>query len=131
MEPKLPTSPLRIDLPADQIHTLISAAIIQGLDEKAKNELLATAVAHLIAPRRGEYGRAEDSPIVAAFKSCSERIAYDIVDKMLRDESGPYAAQIREVVSSALDKVLGDKTKLVDQLAQDIRGSLSRVIYRE
>lgn len=126
------TPPVQLSIPEAQLHALIGAAIYENLNEETKKTVMSAAIAHIMQPPMDNYGsRRGDSPIQAAFKAAAERVSTQVVHEMLSDPNGPYRTQIQEVVQGALDKLLSDKPKLIDKLADDFASAIRNYIFRE
>lgn len=132
MSDQKPPPPVHLSIPEAQLQTLIGAAIYEHLNEETKKTIMSAAIAHIVQPPTDNYGsRRGDSPIQAAFKAAADRVSTKIVHELLEDPNGPYRAQIQEVVQGALDKLLSDKPKLIDKLADDFAGAIRNYIFRD
>lgn len=133
-EEKKALAPVTLSIPEAQLHSLIAAAIYENLDEETKKNIMTVAITHIMTPRKSDqysYGRVEDSPIQAAFKSAAERAANQVVNEMLSDPKGPYRGKIKAAVEGALDKLFENKEAMVDRLAKDLQSALHSFIFRK
>jgi len=118
---------VKIDLDQNMLQDVVSAAIMQSLDETKRNTMIQGAIKHLLNPEQGSYGRRE-SPIEQAFRlaihSVAERVARDMLENDQRVSDG-----IKMLLSEALDNLLvTNRDKTVEKLADAIAAGMA---YRD
>lgn len=85
------------------LQDIISAAILQTLDEKKRESLLTQAIAYLLTPERAYAGAPARSPLEDAYKTAVEsqarRMAFDMLDK---DEA--LKEKLRGLLTEAMER---------------------------
>jgi hypothetical protein len=115
---------MEIKLTDEQLHGLVSEAILRALDENQRNILIQNAIAVLLAPKKDSYGYKITTPLQDAFNNAiavvSQRIASET---MLNDEN--VKAKMRGLLDEAMDRVFDkDREKHVQRVADSISSAM-------
>lgn len=109
----------------DATEALVVAAMMQALDQKKRDELIAKALEALVATPMNSYTRRQDpSPLDEAFQSAVRSVANQIVKEMV--DTDDIRTRIRALIASAFEKMLSDNDNLSTKMAEAIVSAMSR-----
>ncbi len=111
-------------MPNDALHALVATAMMQALDQAKRDELIRTALEHLITPLRSNAYQTATSPLQDAFNSAVRETARAIIEEMLTTEK--VRVQIRTLAARAFEKMATDNGDLAGRMAEALAGALSR-----
>ena len=115
----------RIDLSDEQLHDIVSEAILQAIDEKQRDAILQEAVRGLLERKKsGVYGDYV-TPIQEAFNLAVEGVARNAAREMM-DSDEEIKAKVRSLLKDVLEKIFGEqREKAIDALAEAFRKGLT------
>lgn len=106
-----------LKLEPDQVAQIAAAAIVQAMDQNSRERVIQQAVAYLLKPTEGSYGRAGLSPIQQAFNSAVQQAAQKIIADQINNDP-EVQAKIKGLMADVMTKVFeDDREALVINLA--------------
>lgn len=110
----------------DATKALVVAAMMQALDQKKRDELIAKALEALVAPGEsyGYASRKQPSTLERAFEGAVAQMARQIVEEMVNTDD--IRTRIRALIASAFEKMLSDNDNLSTKMADAIVSAMSR-----
>lgn len=116
------------NVPADNpMNALVLTAMMNALDQKAREELLQKALLYIITQRDDphRYGQKQDSPLEQAFKFAVERIARDIIDDMVKNDES-IRARIKALCAQAAEKLFINADEISSAMARSMADAISK-----
>jgi hypothetical protein len=112
-----------LNIPDEQLNTLVVNAILSAIDGPEKEKILASAVTELLS-KKSEYGRSAQSRLQEAFGHAVERIAREEAFKIISSDEG-FREKIRDLVREGVEKALTDRDKVTNRIAYAVMGAFS------
>ena len=112
--------PFKLEVTNEQVKSFVAEAILQQLDDVTKQEMITSALKHLLATpeKRNHWDKNIPSPLEEAYNRAVSIAAKDIVGELVR---GEFKDQIEAVVREALEKVFTEgREKMVDGIAHSV-----------
>ena len=103
----------------DPLKSLVMTAMMQALDQKARDELIAKALAALITPREshGYSSRKMPTPLEEAFDYAVTNVARQIVTEMMHGEEAQ--AKLRAVIAAGFERFIAINPDTLGQAMAD------------
>lgn len=75
----------RLEIPVEELSTILNKAILDSLSEQTKANLVEAALKYLLTePERDRYGhKTDESPLQKAFNFALNRLAHEVADEVL------------------------------------------------
>lgn len=123
-----------IKLDEEDIKKLVAEGVLAQLSEESKNTLIKEALAFLLnGPNETDaYGRpvTRIAPITQAFQIAAQRVANDVVEELLTQNS-EFQSSVRKMVTDTLHKAMGDEDDDYDyDFEQIVLESLVKALRR-
>ena len=115
------TPPLKLEVTNDQIKGFVAEAILHQLDDATRQEMITSALKHLISDGKKKNSWEKDipSPLEEAYNRAVGHTANGIVGELIR---GEFKERIEAVVREALEKVFTEnREKLVEGIAHSMQ----------
>lgn len=114
-----------IKIESDAMQTIVSKAILEGIDADQKQAILEQAVNALIKPRTtGGYNSKPTTPLQDAFDLAVERTVNQIATEMVSGNE-PLLAKVRELVTDAMAEAVKEPyTKLRENVNRAVADSI-------
>lgn len=118
---------MKIELNEEHMKQMVSEAMLRSLDDKAREALIAKAMAYLMTPQEDTYGRKKNSILQDAFQNAMYTAAQVVARELLTNDAG-VQQKIRDLLNEALVKAFEtDREATVMNLA----GTIGRALVRE
>lgn len=118
------TIEMKLDLDNEQMHALVSEAILRSLDEKKRDALIQATLEHLLKPNKQSY-YSNKSPIEDLFLQAAERVAREVMTEMVRSDPR-ITAKIRELFVAGYERMLaGGEGVLINRIADSFARALA------
>lgn len=114
---------ININLTDAKMQELVTAAILQGLDEQKRELLISQAIAHLWKPN--QHNR--QTLIQELFNNSATGVARELITAKLKDEP-EFVAKIKGAMEEAINRVFNNeeaREKLISQLANSLGNFLN------
>lgn len=112
-----------IEIKDEQLHTLVSAAILQMLSPEKREELVAQGIANLLKGNTNSYDKR--SELERIFQQSLEHVTREIMRKLVAEDP-VIMEKLTSVVTEGVNKVFADshRDKLVERVASVISENL-------
>ena len=97
---------MELKLDSENLKVVVTAAIVESLGEDGKNELISSAIAHLLEDHKN-HGRVTGKTVLQwRFDEAVAHAAQEIATELLKQE--PWSTKLNELVKEGFDKALED-----------------------
>ena len=120
---------MNVSIPESALTALVSRTILDGLDQKTKEDLLMGAIQSLLEKDNSRYGD-NMSPIQRAYRQAAESVAKKVMtEKLEKDEK--FRTELEKIFTDSVQRVfVGDKReKVVDKIASNFAAFLAKDLY--
>lgn len=118
------TTTFKVDIPEDQIKEVLAEALLRTLDAKAREAVLAQAIAYLTTPHKGYSGDAV-TPIQEAFNRTLQDYLTEIVKQIIEEDERVLIA-VKQITVTAVEQWLeSDKGPLIQQIVSYLDKAIS------
>lgn len=118
---------INLNMDKDKLNEIVTKAIMDSLDAKTKENVIAQAVAFLNKPKEGGYYDPKWTPLQDAFNRAVEVVARDVSIEMVRNDP-QLRAKIKELLDKAISKVM---EKSDDEVANTLARSIISWLSKE
>jgi len=115
---------MNVQLKAEDLHHILSEAILLQLTQEKRDEFMKAALASLLARTDNQYDRR--SVIEKAFHEAAGDVARKEAGKMM--EADPkFQAKLKELIVEAVERVFGaNREKTIEKIADAIRSTFDK-----
>lgn len=115
----------------EALNALVLTAMMQALDQQKRDELIKSALATLIAPRKADSGyhsKVLPSVLEEAFGNAVEMLARQLVNEMVRNDAA-IRTHVQALCTQAVEKAFADSDDISTKMASAFTAALLKDRY--